>query len=42
MVRDEDGGFASTRVVVVLNWAEELKELARTRSSVPNRAANPN
>ncbi len=42
MVRDDDVGFAGTRVVVVLNWAEELKELARTRSSIPTRPSNPN
>jgi hypothetical protein len=25
MVRDDDVGVASTRVVVVMNWAEELR-----------------
>ena len=32
MVRDDDGALAGTRIVVVLNWAEELREkLARSR-----------
>ena len=42
MVRDDDGGFAGTRVVVVLNWAEELRELARARVSMSTRPATPN
>ncbi len=35
MVRDEDSSVIGTRVVVVLNWAEELRERARTRSLIP-------
>lgn len=42
MVRDEDSSVAGTRVVVVLNWAEELRELARTRSSPPTRTVKGN
>jgi hypothetical protein len=31
MVRDDDRG-AATRIVVVLNWAEEVKAKTKTRS----------
>jgi hypothetical protein len=42
MVRDDDVGGASSRVVVVMNWAEELKELAqRAASTVAGGEAHP-
>jgi len=33
MVRDDDVNVVSNRVVVVMNWAEELKELAQRATS---------
>ena len=38
MVRDDDLGVVSSRVVVVMNWAEELKDLAQR--AVSTRAAH--
>jgi hypothetical protein len=32
MVRDDDASAYSTKVVVVLNWLEELKAIERARS----------
>ena len=32
MVRDDDAGTLGTRIVVVLNWAEEVKKIARDSS----------
>jgi tRNA A-37 threonylcarbamoyl transferase component Bud32 len=37
MVRDEDGSLASTRIVVVLNWAEELRSPSLARTSTASR-----
>lgn len=32
MVRDEDETIVSTRIVVVLNWVEQLKAIERARA----------
>jgi len=40
MVRDDDIATASTRVVVVMNWAEELKETARRTTTTRTAQAN--
>jgi hypothetical protein len=38
MVRDEDQSAASTKIVVVLNWIEQLKAVERGRAqAVPAR-----
>ncbi len=37
MVRDEDGSLASTRIVVVLNWAEELRSRSTSQTSTASR-----
>jgi len=42
MVRDDDSSVAGTRVVVVLNWAEELRQLAPPRASTTARASAGN
>jgi hypothetical protein len=37
MVRDEDSTVASNRIVVVLNWAEELKSRLNGPTSTASR-----
>jgi hypothetical protein len=32
MVRDQDQSAASTKIVVVLNWVEQLKAIERART----------
>jgi hypothetical protein len=32
MVRDEDQSAAATKIVVVLNWVEQLKAIERARA----------
>jgi tRNA A-37 threonylcarbamoyl transferase component Bud32 len=42
MVRDDDLSVAGTQVVVVLNWAEELRQLALSRVTTSARASAGN
>lgn len=40
MVKEQSGSIDGTKVVVVLNWAEQLKELARRTPTTQTAKAN--
>ena len=40
MVRDDDASVVATRIVVVLNWAEQLKAIERSRTQTAPAPAN--
>jgi hypothetical protein len=41
MVRDEDQSTASTKIVVVLNWVEQVKAIDQSRSQAATQRGRP-